>query len=253
MTRFIQQLYQSILPSEVRKHLHKLRHYRGYQKFRSEVFHSDQGDFSIKPYDEHLCIFVHITKTAGTSVAKSLFGYLPYHYTARHYQLVYGANTFRNYYKFAFVRNPWDRLYSAYRYLKAGGWNEQDKQWAQENLAAFDDFNHFVQHWLNEDNIKKHIHFKPQHEFICDRKGNIMLDYLAYFETINDDFNFIAKKLGINAQLGKHNTNPADSYISVYDDISRELVASVYAEDIHLFGYAFDAIKQRRILSASNQ
>ena len=172
MTSYLRQIYNTVLSDENRKRLHKLRHINGYRKLRAEVFPSEKGDFSLKPYDDHHCIFIHITKTAGTSVAKSLFNYLPYHYTAIDYRVIYGARTYDHYFKFAFVRNPWDRLYSAYRYFKAGGWNDDDKTWARQHLAPYDDFNRFVQQWLTADNIKKHIHFKPQCEFICDSESN---------------------------------------------------------------------------------
>ncbi len=91
---------------------------------------------------------MHIPKTAGISVAESLFGYLPYHYTLSDYKLIYGRRTFRQYFKFAFVRNPFDRLFSAYRFLMKGGWNEGDRRWAEENIARYDSFAEFVERWL---------------------------------------------------------------------------------------------------------
>lgn len=249
MTSYLKQIYNTVLSDENRKRLHKLRHINGYRKLRTEVFPSEKGDFSLKPYDDHHCIFIHITKTAGTSVAKSLFNYLPYHYTAIDYRVIYGTRTYDRYFKFAFVRNPWDRLYSAYRYFKAGGWNDDDKTWARLHLAPYKDFNSFVQQWLTPENIKKHIHFKPQCEFICDSENNIIIDYLAYFETIDDDFDAIAARLGIDTQLGQHNTNPAVSYTTVYEEKSAQIVAQLYADDIIMFGYGFNGIKNRRTLS----
>ena len=247
MSGFVRQIYKSLLPYEGRSWLHKLLHKKGYQKLRTVVHPSPKGDFSLKPYDEHQCIFVHITKTAGTSVAKSLFSYLPYHYTATDYRIIYGRQTFDQYFKFAFVRNPWDRLYSAYRYLKAGGWNEEDRLWSETNLAAFDNFNNFVKHWLCEDNLTKHKHFWPQHYFICDNKKRLMVDYLAYFETIDEDFRKISAILKIDTDIGFHNANPGNSYRDAYEDESRDIVAKVYSSDIELFGYDFDGVKERKI------
>ena len=249
MAGIIQQIYRSTLSYETRLWLYKLRHQQDYERLRSIVNPSPKGDFSLKPFDEHQCIFVHITKTAGTSVSKSLFGYLPYHYTAIDYRVIYGRRTFNQYFKFAFVRNPWDRLYSAYRYLKAGGWNEKDELWAKTNLAAFDDFNNFVKQWLCEKNIEHHIHFRPQHHFICDAKGRLLIDYLGYFETINDDFDKISKRLKIDASIGRHNANPGESYRDVYDDESRDIVTRVYSTDIELFGYEFDGIRERKTIN----
>jgi len=249
MKRFAHKLYKSILSYETRLRLYKLRHPGEYKKLRSVVHPSDKGDFSLKPYDEHKCIFIHITKTAGTSVSRSLFDYLPYHYTAIEYRVIYGRRTFEKYYKFAFVRNPWDRTYSAYRYLKAGGWNEEDKLWDEANLAQFQDFNSFVKYWLTPQNIRKHIHFMPQYHFICDSNKRLLLDYLAYFETINEDFEKICSKLDIDTKLGRHNANPDNDYRAAYDDESRDIVTNVYSDDIEMFGYDFNGISNRKIIN----
>ena len=250
MSGFVRQTYKSLLPYETRLWLHKLRHRRDYQRLRSVVHPSPKGDFSLKPFDEHQCIFVHITKTAGTSVAKSLFGYLPYHYTAIDYRVIFGRTDFNRYFKFAFVRNPWDRLYSAFRYLKNGGWDENDQRWAETHLAPFDSFDVFVKQWLSKDNIEKHRHFWPQHRFVCDATGTILLDYLGYFETLSDDFEAIATQLGIPATLARHNINPGSSYRDAYDDQTREIVAEVYSRDIQLFGYDFDGLRARRVMQS---
>ncbi|MCK4708665.1 MAG: sulfotransferase family 2 domain-containing protein [Gammaproteobacteria bacterium] len=249
MTGFARKLYNILLPYETRLRFYKLRHLADYKKLRTAVHPSAKGDFSLKPFDEHECIFIHITKTAGTSVAKSLFNYLPYHYKAVDYRVIYGRKTFDQYFKFAFVRNPWDRVYSAYRYLKSGGWNEEDRLWSEKNLAEFDNFNQFITQWLNSSNIKKHIHFTPQHQFICDEKGQLLIDYLAYFETINEDFTNIANRLNIETTIAHHNANPADSYLNIYNKKSRDIVADIYSKDIALFGYDFEGIKQRRVIS----
>jgi hypothetical protein len=224
---------------------------KGYRRVRQKVFSSAKGDFSLKSYDEHKCIFVHITKTAGTSVAKSLFGYLPYHYTAVDYRAIYGKKTFNEYYKFAFVRNPWDRLYSAYRYLKAGGWNDEDKQWAETHLSRFSSFNEFVRHWLTKENINKHKHFWPQRRFICDSRNRLLIDYLAYFETLHEDYDVIKSRLQIDTEIGRHNVNPGETYKEAYDYKSKMIVADVYSEDIALFGYDFDGIRERKVIHPS--
>lgn len=245
MKAFLRKVYKSLLPYQYRMKIYKLFHRNEYRELRNVVYPSLKGDFSLKPYDENKCIFVHITKTAGTSVAKSLFNYLPYHYTCIEYQVIFGKKDYNKYYKFAFVRNPWDRLYSAFRYLKAGGWNDEDKKWGDTNLSIYKDFNDFVLNWLSPDNIKKHIHFRPQYQFVCNSKDELIIDYIAYFETIAEDFSYIAKKLNIDASLGKHNTNPGDNYKNIYNKKAIDKVNSVYQKDISLFGYNFDGVHSR--------
>jgi len=251
MNNLLRNLYTSVIPYETRLWLYKIRNLEQYKQLRSAVHPSPKGDFSLKPFDEHECLFIHITKTAGTSIAQSLFGYLPYHYTAIDYRVIYGRKTFDRYFKFAFVRNPWDRLYSAYRYLKAGGWNEKDREWSAANLSSFSDFNDFVKRWLSKDNISKHIHFRPQYHFVCDRKGKLLIDELYYFETLLEDFNQASKQLNINAEIGHYNTNLGESYLNAYDDEARDIVADMYREDIELFGYVFDRIANRLTIKST--
>jgi len=245
MHKFIRYIYKKLLSEETRLKIYKFRHPDHYINLRSQINESPKGDFSLLPFDQHHTIFVHITKTAGTSVARSMFNYLPYHYTAVEYRVIYGKKTFDTYFKFAFVRNPWDRLYSSFRYLKSGGWNKEDQQWADENLSEYDNFKDFVLTWLSQENIKKHIHFKPQCEFVCDNNNNILVDYIAYFESLNDEFNIISKKLGIDSELGSFNMNPGDSYKEVYNDEMIKVVREIYGNDINIFGYDFDKIIHR--------
>ncbi|WP_448570995.1 sulfotransferase family 2 domain-containing protein [Trichothermofontia sp.] len=101
--------------------------------------------FSYKPFDDHRCIFFHIPKAAGISVAKSLFGSLGGgHVTAQRVVIIFSQHEFESYFKFTFVRNPWDRLLSAYNYIKAGGLLNVDRKWAVENIVPYKTFESFV-------------------------------------------------------------------------------------------------------------
>jgi hypothetical protein len=127
---------------------------------------------SLKPFDVHRCIFVHITKCAGISVSRSLFGNLGgAHLRIPHYQLIFSAHEFSCYFKFTFVRNPWARLVSAFLFLKGGGANSADRAWAQQNLSRFADFDTFVRRWIAPHNVLSWKHFVPQHRFLCEPRG----------------------------------------------------------------------------------
>ena len=250
MANPILNLYRLVVPENVRLRIYKIRNPEHFRRLRSTVNPSSKGDFSLRPFDEQKCIFIHITKTAGTSVARSLFGHLPYHYTADEYRVIFGKHDFNQYFKFAFVRNPWDRLYSAFRYLKAGGWDEEDRAWADVNLAEFNDFESFVVDWVNAENIKRHLHFWPQSSFLCDRRNRLLVDFVGRFETLQSDFEYIASKLNISASLGRYNRNPGQSYVDVYTDEMQSVVRRVYARDIELLEYVFDEKSQVQALPA---
>ena len=254
MLPLIRSTYERLIPAEWRFWFYKQRNKEQIASLRTKVNPSSKGDFSLAPYDQKQAIFVHITKTAGTSVALTLFGALPYHYRAWEYRVIFGRDDFQRYFKFAFVRNPWDRLYSAFSFLKGGGWDDNDKKWAEENLADIDDFNDFVMNWLTPDRLYAFIHFWPQSDFICESNNNAMVDYLAYFETIREDFDIIAKKIDCKEPLQHTNASKRLGYKDIYSEAAKQKVASLYARDINNFGYTFDGfnrktVKNRRFVS----
>ena len=205
-------------------------------QFKNPIFQS-----SIAALDYYKCIFVHIPKNAGLSVCYTLFGNTGgSHRKIVDYKEIFSPNTFNSYYKFTFVRNPWDRLVSTFFFLKIGGLTEKDRVWAEKHLGTYEDFGVFVKEWLTEEHISNSLHFQQQHVFLEDDKGNIAVDFIGRFETIETDFLTITKRLGINRSLQKTNVSERDlNYRSYYDDATRAIVGSIYAKDISLFNYEF--------------
>jgi hypothetical protein len=183
-------------------------------------------------------IFVHIPKTAGSSVAQALCA------SSRHAPYFEYESTnprkFNQYFKFSFVRNPWDRFVSTFFFLKKGGMNEMDRRFTAENLAGYDNFAAFVEGWLNEKNIWSWIHFKPQHYFICDAGLRVRMDFVGRVESIAADFRYICERLGVDAELKWTNSTNHRPYGEYYTDDLRDRVAAVYADDIRIFGYRFE-------------
>lgn len=241
----IKSFYRKIVPYELRFWFYMLRNPQECQSLRTKVNPSPKGDFSLRSFERYKCIFIHVTKSAGTSIAKSLFNELPYHYTAIQYRVIFGRKTFENYFKFAFVRNPWDRLYSAYSYLCGGGWDKNDAEWYRKNLSRISDFNAFVLDWLEPENLKNHLHLMPQSHFICDSRDRPLLDYLGYFETLPKDFDYISQQIGCKGQLSHFNASKRKNYTEVYSKDAIEKVGFLYRRDIVNFGYEFDRIKNR--------
>jgi len=190
--------------------------------------------------DEHQCIFIHIPKAAGTSVALTLFEKGSRHVPWFEYHQA-NPRKFRKYFKFAFVRNPWDRLVSSYCFLREGGLSDADATWAAENLIAYSDFGQFVRGWVTEANVWTWRHFIPQHHFICDNRGKVMVDFVGRFESIENDFSYIAAHMDCPRQLAKANVGDRRHYTSYYDDETRDIVRRVYAKDIELFAYSFQS------------
>ena len=198
-------------------------------------------DYTLESFYKYKCIFVHIPKCAGISVANTLFGNKAYgHLPIIGYQKIFTTQEFENFFKFTFVRNPWDRLVSAYHFLKNGGFDEIDRAWSKENLSKFDSFEEFVCDWISNDgNIWTYNHFIPQYHFILDANGDSLMDCIGDIENLEEDFKDISKILGINSTLQHLNVSKRGSYRKYYTPTSRKIVEEIYKHDIALFDYKF--------------
>ena len=196
-----------------------------------------RGVYSGYP-NAHRCVFIHIPKAAGTSLTRTLFDSPSRHLHYTEYECA-NPRKFRNYFKFTFVRNPYDRLFSAYTFLKKGGLNELDRCWAEQNLASFPDFESFVRGWVTPENIQTWVHFKPQHFWICDASLKLKVDFVGRFEQMDADVAIVQQRLKLPVvPLPKINVTDR----SVKDPVAytaemRAIVENAYRQDIELFAY----------------
>ncbi|WP_158774349.1 sulfotransferase family 2 domain-containing protein [Cobetia sp. L2A1] len=194
-----------------------------------------------KHFVKHKCIFVHIPKAAGTSVLAALGKTQEKgrdHISWQTYKKC-SSRKFNAYFKFSFVRNPYDRALSAYRYILSGGnQGAQDLSVAQE-IAQYSSFDDFVERALWKGAFRSHLLFLPQSSFIMDANEVLMVDFLGYFETLEEDFKFIAETLGIESQVAHHNkgNTPASAGNVDMATSTREKLAIMYAQDFVNFGY----------------
>jgi Sulfotransferase family len=240
-------------PHDTRRRIFRLsapRRYNALQRLR----HRESAGYSLAPYDEHRCIFVHVPKTAGVSASRGLFGGLGGgHAPIGLYQIVYAAREFHDYFKFTFVRNPWDRLLSAYEFLRDGGMDETDRRWAEQRVQQFDNFDDFVRRWVNEENVLSYVHFVPQYRFLCAPFSHrILMDWIGRFEQLENDFDLVRRRLGLTgAHLHHHNEGPRArerrDFREHYTPAARRIVERVYRIDIELLGYSFDGKSERRV------
>jgi len=188
--------------------------------------------------------FVHVPKTGGVSLlgccrecgVRVLDHNLrtPYHISLA---------TFKQhnpqYYSFAFVRNPWDRVVSSFFYLKSGGDRDDDQRDADKYLP-YDSFREFVLGAFAAEDIFNQIHFRPQYQWISNEQG-IAVDVIGRFESLEQDFQQIFHNLRLPVyRLHHSNRSKHDVFTSYYDEETWAVIGKAYQTDIELFNYAAD-------------
>lgn len=220
--------------------VNKLKTYFRHQKFLLKEKKARKTVGSLfNAFDEQQAIFVHIPKTAGMSIVQALFKTTGGHRSALFLKQIFSSD-FDSYFKFTFIRNPWDRLYSAYRFLAKGGINEHDRNVFEKHLKQCDSFEDFVLNYLTRKQVLDLIHFQPQSKFLMDESNNIMVDFIGRYENLEKDFLHITRQLNTKVGLPHINKTIGNvDYRSVYTDEMKKRVAEVYQDDIKLFNYTF--------------
>ena len=163
---------------------------------------------------------------------------------------------YNNYYKFTFVRNPWDRLVSCYKDKIREDENFNAPTFKNGIHAAFlkygifkagMNFTDFVSAVCEIPDEQADAHILSQHQFLINNQGVVFMDFIGRFETLQDDFNLVCNKLNIsdnnlphkNRSNSKLQNNQRNKYSDYYCKYTRKLVAKRYDKDINLFDYEF--------------
>ena len=137
------------------------------------------------------------------------------------------------------MRNPWDRLVSAFFYLDRGGSNSFDKALREEKLARYGgEFDSFVRDLpllVNEKFFRPAVFWLGSSE-----DDSILVDRVLRYENLADEITALFERLGITSpELGNVNSTIHPHYRDCYSADTREIVREAYAADIRQFGYEF--------------
>jgi hypothetical protein len=187
-------------------------------------------------------LFIHIPKTAGTSLSQTLFKKGLNNKWNRNLVLMNHDPLFllqeyntipKECFVFSIVRNPFTRAFSSYQYYmktaKTYCFNENLEFWSFE-------------FFLEAIRTNKNIFFTPitkstQSWFLRDKDNNISVNKIYKFENLQELEN------DLNIVLPKHNVGKysEDDYKNAYNDKTISLVQEIYKEDFINFNYPIDS------------
>lgn len=155
------------------------------------------------------------------------------HLALRQVRPCLGEEAFGGYFKFAFVRNPFDRFVSYCAFMLRGGDAFQRRP------------REVMRHFLFGEPPEGHILFQPQSALLTDEDGATLLtDAVGRVEDMQGSYDALCARIGIPSRpLDRVNGSRHDDYRRYYDQALVDGVAARYARDLALFGYDFEGVR----------
>lgn len=150
------------------------------------------------------------------------------HLSVRQMRPYLGDAVCDDYFKFTFVRNPFDRFVSYCAFMtRQHGAFERDPQVTMRRI-------------LFELRPMDHVHFQPQYTLLTDDADALEMDFIGRVEHMQTDYDAICAKIGIPSRaLEKVNSSKRGDYRQYYDQALIDGVAELYRRDLELFDYRF--------------
>ncbi len=207
------------------------RVYRGIHRF---PFIPSSRCYNISICHKRRFLWFRVAKVGTRTILNHLKESNVYFDVEHAYFIYYPTGLFNDYFKFAFVRNPWDRLVSCWqdKVVRSNYFCFNDYE-----LEKMKDFENFID-FVKDLNIEKcNLHLRLQSALID--LSNI--DYLGRIEAFDDDVTYVFQRLGLTQKevVSKNVTPCKKPYQGYYNKTLVEKVAEIYRKDIQIFGYRF--------------
>lgn len=189
---------------------------------------------------------VRLNQFPYSSILKKKFKLinLEKHSTSLEISSVVGKNIWTNYYKFSFVRNPYDRCVSAFFWMKKNqGRNLRNKNFKRlvQKISSFPDFNYFIKS-VEFEQIRKENFLKPMVDYIYDSQNQLIVDYVGKFENVSKELEKLSLHFNLNNDYQTIHVNESrrkKNYRDYYTNDAQRIVKLAYDSDIRCFGYKF--------------
>jgi hypothetical protein len=191
-------------------------------------------------------LFVHIQKTAGTSITNALLNLKgSQHIACPHSKIeIIDNQLYNGYFVFCFVRNPYDRLVSWWNMMIHKGIHNDFSRYLLTNASNFSDFLNCTEIILENldgncaSSYPKSIAFN-QVDYLLNSDGQIVANFIGRFENLDVDFKRVSDSLGVKISLPHLNSYQRGKYRDYYNDYDIQKVRLMYHRDIDFFGYNF--------------
>ena len=192
----------------------------------------------------HNALFVHIPKTAGTTVLASLGAPAVFdtHAPAKAYRQAY-PDLYRRAYTFTIVRNPWDRFASAFHFMKSGTDWDMQRAWARAHIGDrdFAAFTRSLRRPLHRAAVMAERFFWPQTFWLGGVGDAGGVDAIFRYEQIDEALAVLRDRFGLDAPTATPRLRRVERphFTTLYDEETRDIVARLYRRDIAALGYDF--------------
>jgi hypothetical protein len=138
---------------------------------------------------------------------------------------------------FCISRNPYDRLVSAYYYLKEKTSHKHDLLDREKFVSKYNDFDDFVRNGL-EKASKEQLHFLPQVFWVLNSGGTPEIETVLRMENLQKDFDEFCKMMNLrNYKLEVTNASKRRSWEEYYNEETKKIVQDIYHDDFDFFDY----------------
>jgi hypothetical protein len=219
-------------------------------RLRVQLFRAFKLNYFKDVYSDKNIVFIHVPKAAGTSINSALYG-VPQtsHLKAKDFKR-YNPEVFNKAYSFAVLRNPWDRLVSAYEFARSGGSEIRYHRANLKEKMLSRDFRYFLESLQELHLPELDPVFWPQSDFVLGADGSLLVNHCGNVESLSDTLACLKRETGVELQLENRNSSQRDSFDQYYSkDICIEIVADIYRNDIELGSYSFDTLSRVNAVS----
>ena len=148
------------------------------------------------------------------------------HISVRQLKSLLPREQWDGYFKFAFVRNPYDRFVSTCFFLMRN----------QPGMVEHGTL--FMKRAIHAPRFRRRILVQPQSALLTDESGSVALDYVGRFEELQQSCDRAFERIGLPVEpLERRNESRHEPYSTYYDDALRRTVADFYCADFTNFGY----------------